>query len=495
MEVSFFDAKNGSKTCSINKINLHSSYNPEKEAERFTETIQLNFYPHFILITEPALSYCANQLRKKFPDAKLLAVRYSNSFSESDKLWDKVFYFSEKNSLENELFNYLGEDGILCCLFLAWQASSNAFPKENQLVWEEIKNSVSKSSAILNTRTYFSKRWIKNSINFFSNIRKTLEISQMSRPVLVTASGRSLESSIKFIKKYRNDFFILAVSSSIRPLIKNKIIPDLCISTDGGYWAKKHLEILQKPEFSDIPLALTCEAACPSSILENRNILPLTYNDFLEKAFFTEMKISTKKVYRNGSVSGTAALLALELTDSNVYFCGLDMSENKGFQHTMPNALEETDCIKDFRLSTKYTRLQPREFHSDSMQIYRSWFASQEDSFSKRIFRISDNYNFSNKLGKIKDLNWNEYEKKRCRNITDTNTFQQNPDIVENNKKKVWSIIEKISTTSEWLKNAFPNDYLTFSRALENRQNIWNNLLKKNDDFLKIIKTRLSSDK
>lgn len=505
MEVSFYKAKNGSETCSVltenSRINLHSSYNPEKEAERFAESVTTPFNFKYILVTEPALSYCADYLRKKFPDTKLLAVRYTKDFAKTDKLWDKVFYFSKSKSLENEIFNYLGEDEILTCLFLQWQASSSAFAEENQTAWNEIKAAVSKASAVLNTRTYFAKRWLNNSINFFSRIKKTCTIKHVNCPVLVAASGRSLQNSIRFIKKYRNDFFLIAVSSAIKPLLTNGVFPDICISTDGGYWAKKHLEILLKPEYKDIPLALTGEAACPSKILETRKILPLTYSDFLENLFFAEFKIQSEKVYRNGSVSGTAALFALSLTDSSVYFCGLDMAENKGFQHTMPNALEEIDSLNDFRLSTKHTRLKSRELHSDSMEIYRNWFSTLDENLSKRIFRIADDFKYSNRLGKIQDLNWREYKEHKEKNsetkaekISTGFLFQQSPESVENRKKTVWNVLKKISTTDEWLKNAFPNDYLTFTRALENKETLWKILLKKNDDFLGEIKARVFSD-
>ena len=48
----------------IKQVKLHSSYNPQKEAERFSDTIQGN--PKIIVITEPGESYLASALRKNF---------------------------------------------------------------------------------------------------------------------------------------------------------------------------------------------------------------------------------------------------------------------------------------------------------------------------------------------------------------------------------------------------------------------------------------------
>ena len=84
-EISFFQAKNGSQVCSCKNINLHSAYNPEKEGDRFAETIAESFFPSAILVTEPALSYCKEGLHKKYPDAKLTCIRYSKKFSSTDK--------------------------------------------------------------------------------------------------------------------------------------------------------------------------------------------------------------------------------------------------------------------------------------------------------------------------------------------------------------------------------------------------------------------------
>ena len=67
-----YNAKNGQETCSINNINIHSSYNPEKEAERFVNLIEATINPSIIFITEPGFSYCAKYLKQRFPNSKLM---------------------------------------------------------------------------------------------------------------------------------------------------------------------------------------------------------------------------------------------------------------------------------------------------------------------------------------------------------------------------------------------------------------------------------------
>ncbi|MFC2602873.1 MAG: hypothetical protein ACFNX0_03045, partial [Treponema sp.] len=113
--ITFSTAKNGSKTCSLNGIPLHSNYNPEREAQQFVHSVDMDFTPSFILITEPALSYCVMPLKERFPEAKICAVRYCNDFKSEDIMFDRVFYLNAPDygqRLERELFSYMGDEGI-----------------------------------------------------------------------------------------------------------------------------------------------------------------------------------------------------------------------------------------------------------------------------------------------------------------------------------------------------------------------------------------------
>ena len=82
MEVS--TATNGETTCTENGFRLHSSYNPSKEAERFCNTVDCSFHPRYVLVTEPALSYCVPFLKKKFSNAILCCIRFSKEFESTN---------------------------------------------------------------------------------------------------------------------------------------------------------------------------------------------------------------------------------------------------------------------------------------------------------------------------------------------------------------------------------------------------------------------------
>ena len=59
-------------------VRLHSAYNPDREAERYVESVLLDKSPRIIVVTEPAESYLANAFRKRLPHAHLIALRYTS---------------------------------------------------------------------------------------------------------------------------------------------------------------------------------------------------------------------------------------------------------------------------------------------------------------------------------------------------------------------------------------------------------------------------------
>lgn len=423
MPLTFFASKNGSTSCEYNKLALHSRYNPEREAESFVQNINCPFLPKAIIVTEPALSYCLEFLRKKFPKAIMCAVRLRADcdFSESDKLWDHVFRLNILNQgnscndkrfdvqlFADEIYNFLGEEILCATLSLAWQPSSKIFIEENSAAWNAIKMATEKAKTVLYTRGFFSARWIKNTVIFCKNVSNVLGIKKGNTPIVIVASGPSLEAAIDVLKKYREKYFLIAVSSAVSACAYYNIEPDFCITTDGGFWAKRHFDFCKK----NMRLAMPAEAALPVSLYETAKIFPLAYGDGFADTLLEKCGFKPQKAERNGTVSGTAAMLAMSLTDADIFFCGLDMMPSPSFQHAQPNELELLNSMSDCRISTKETRISASRFASTkSLEIYRSWFSMLPENLSKRIFRVGVDKNNNPPLGKIKDIDVNFFEK------------------------------------------------------------------------------------
>ena len=444
MSIEFKQSRNGQNTCSKDGFSLHSGFNPEQEAERFVSSIDFSSAPAFIIVVGACLSYCAKYFKTKLPETHLISIQFDRAFSEQASCWDTQLYFDSRTQADlfaEKIFQLIGEENLFKTKFISWKPSENAWPELSKSVWGSLKTALNKADAVLNTRNYFNRRWFFNTVRFCSlyktannNIADLLNSNRFHKPVLVTASGPTLTNSISFIKKQRDNFLILAVSSSISCLLANGILPDFCISTDGGYYAKRHFDgFLRDPKTKDIPVFLSAESAVPSLLFRRNPVIPLSYNDSFEKMFFPNCKIHSVKAERNGSVSGTALILAAQLTESSVYFCGLDLAAEKstGFQHAKPNELESCNSSKDLRLNPTENRIAAGFCRkNDSLSIYRNWFINKKASFSGRFFRLftreDSRYLEKYSFGSDTDIFWEDLQiKEKTAAQTEVSYFTQ----------------------------------------------------------------------
>ena len=471
-QIHFESSKAGELTCCFQGKYLHSKYNPESEGERFAESITADFSPLCVFILEPALSYCAQHIKARFQSAECYAIRFCRFFADSDSLWDGVFYLDSNIPLSEQLFTTISEEKLISSLALDWAASKQIFPAENLRAWNEIKTAILKARDVLGTRSYFSKRWLKNSLIFASKLQNPVTAEKGNSAIVVAASGPSLASSLPFLKKFRDSFFLIAVSSAFMPLSKHGIAPDMVMSSDGGYWAKKHLDF---PKQKETVFALEAECAVSKEILARKNILPLCYADGLERNFLEAIGCPYQLSERNGTIAGTALCFAHELTSGKVYLCGFDQAPAHAFQHTQPNALESDNAKKDFRLKNTETRITAARFSSaQSLAIYRDWFISNSAYFSKRVFRLSDNFQYAYSLGSIKENNWEDFkEKEGGKNKKKPRFIRGNIRVAQKERsEKLLKMLDSLSESEKFLAEVFPLDSLLIQRELSEEKQV-----------------------
>lgn len=483
MEITIQKAKNGENTAIADGHFLHSNYAPVKEAQRFVENLTLPFIPKIIILLEPALSYAADFLHSRFPDIKLGVIRYQKEFEGYNSKFDFVFNYFESTNFEATLERSLNEEQLLSTLFFSWPASSQIYKDIENKVWKDIKAALERSKTLLITRQYFEKKWLLNSFNFIANIKHTVNLkNKINKDLLIIASGPSLKPFINYIQENQSKFFIICLSSAISVCFNYNIQPDLYMTTDGGFWAGEHLKKLYKTK---IPVAMPAEAYCSKNLLNKLKVLPLIYDDGISKELTKESGVVYQKAVRNGTVSGTALLFAIEHSQKNIYMCGLDMANQKGFQHTQPNELETNSSIYDCRTKNKETRLARSELTSGSLDIYKNWFISNQFNINQRkVFRLIENVDRKNFLGWIQDINLEEF-KQLSQNLLNTkdNIFTETTYNFDSSKIK--NFINQNTNNQNWKHQLFPLDYVSLSHNNENvgMQNKiddeWKNLLQK----------------
>ena len=446
------------------------------------------FNPQYVVVTEPALSYCAQFFRKRFPAAVLVAVRYAPDFAEADKGWDIVFDAGRSEvRLSDVLFDRLGEEGLCSALFASWQPSARAFPEKDAAVWQEIKYAVDKGRDVLFTRSCFASRWIANAFFICKHMERARRIVKGSSPVVVAASGPSLKSALPYLAEFRPSYFLIAASSALSVLTAYGIIPDVCIATDGGFYAKAHLSPLLR--FPHIPLALAEEASCSGDILSTSGIIPLSYGDGFAASLFAACGIPSMKIERNGTVSGSALDFARSITDGSVFLCGLDMAPASGLQHARPNALEEREAASYIKTYPNETKNSASRFASGALELYRKWFRSLPKTRVKNVYRFAHDYRFSNTLGAIADVDAAFFE----RSLSQQRILPRIADEALPKKdavqKAARDFLKLHAGSDAWLHEIFPAEYVSRQREpdAEKKESKAETLAKKSDALSKKI--------
>lgn len=467
-------AKNSELTIQFENFFYHSKYNPSAEAQKWIESIECDFTPYAIVVIGCGIPYSINFLKQKFSTSKLFTIQFDSIFKQFDNSDFTSIYFDNNNAnhLSEIFYDYFGEELCSRILWLEWKPCINIFNKQINIVNLAIQQYLTKARDVIKTRMFFSKKWIKNTLRFFSMINKICNFTKGNCPIILAASGSTLSDSYSFLKLNKEKFFLIAVSSAVYPLLENNITPDLIVTTDGGYWAKKHIDlsiIIEK----NIPIACSSESGIPFQLLNNCIFAPFIYSDLANSIFFDITKIKGIFSNRNGTVSGNALELALQLTDNNIYTIGLDLQKNNGYTNAQPNKIEQIFSTQDNRISPLENRIQQSNLNQTSLQIYKSWFDCLPKNITKRIFRVCDKNNLLEDLGLIKTITYNEIKlqnflQKPCKTIYTTNN-ENNLKIIKRYFKDILISLEKINDFTnveiiEWIKTFCLGKFITYTK-------------------------------
>lgn len=166
-------------------------------------------------------------------------------------------------------------------------------------------------------------------LNFENNLK--------SKTILYLGSGPSLEKEIDFIKKCKNDFFIVAIAATLKLLENHKIKPDMIISIDGSTKIENQFKYLNKKFLKDIPIIL--------SLSTHKKVLKYLKD---KNCFFVQTNtIFTNNLYNfTGTSAGEIGLdIILKLKPKDIYLLGFDLSINTINTHisTHTNAIGQEE--------------------------------------------------------------------------------------------------------------------------------------------------------
>ena len=194
-------------------------------------------------------------------------------------------------------------------------------------------------------------------------------------PAIVVAAGPSLDKNIKLLHRAKKKALIIAVDSSLRPLLKEGIIPDLCISVDG----KKNVRHFSEEASKDIPLV--CMLVSNKEVLDGHRAEKFFLNDLNHhiQHFLSQNELVLPVTSTGGSVANDAFSLARLLGRKKIILVGQDLAYTGNKTHS--GATVRGEWNQDVTKFTNNVWMEGIDgkpiLSSGEFQLYRTWFEEQ----------------------------------------------------------------------------------------------------------------------
>jgi len=370
-----FQAKNGSLTAEENGVRLHSSYNPQKEADSAAEQLAEKNKSTLIFMGF-GLGYQVNSLCKRLKQGPSSSVK-KIVLIEPDPLhffaalyycdWSEVFNYgplviaagcpidSIMALLEDTKVN-LGASGVSDSYLFRLAAFENHAKDYFDATAALIERNRSKND--INAATYkkFEKLWVRNSMKNLVQLSKCSTVNEHAKEVaalplnnknfILIAAGPSLEALLPKLRDYKEKAVLVCVETALHALLKEGIEPDYIVITDPQYYAYRHLAGLSSPSSTLIcPLSVY-----PSVFRFNCRQILLCSEMFPVSSYFEKKLGSFGDLGAGGSVASSAWNLCRLLGARNIYLAGLDLSYPRSQTHIKGSSAEQSFHTKEARL-------------------------------------------------------------------------------------------------------------------------------------------------
>ena len=403
-------SRSGALTVSINGKLLHSMFDPHREARRFLSSKDFSGTSICVLV-EPGLDYLSSVLSEEYPHLRTISLHCADSIRPYTVSGNPSHYPADADTIQSFLSHHIEDHLIANTSLLEWEPSAKAFGDDYRRLSREVYRFFRMRGATITTTGLFGRLWLSRRVRTFLGMLKLARPFAEHRPVVIAASGPSLEGVLPILAKHRSSFAVWALSSATASLAKAGIAPDIIFHTDAGYWAEHHLRkmwlehpIPHTPHLSAPLLAAPLTAAVPEEAASTFPRLLIASESAVERFLLEDTDIPSLRIPSHGTVAGTALYAALECTSERVFFCGLDLAYRDIQPHAAGHAFSDVllSATHRFRpLHTIYYSRSPlaagacettadehgsRWIQNEALRTYEQWFAARQHD--GRFFRI-----------------------------------------------------------------------------------------------------------
>jgi len=374
---------------------LLSRYNPAGEIKRFVDRVIPPSSPGAVVVLGDVFLYIGTEIASRLPGTTVISILYDSDLAKPASSDDHfALHFDSAEQLRRDIEAHLTELDMQSLRIVEWDPSSKTFPEKAEKARRIILDLLNTQSGNITTTAFFGKRWILNAVENFLMTDRVGAFSPPSKPVLITASGPTLQSALEAIKRNRAAFELWSLPSAACALYSSDIVPDLFILTDPGYYSLLHFHPLEGR--SKVPVAMPLTATRGVWKFASR-VLPLNQGFFFEKTLLSVYGKKAMSISPNGSVAGTALELSSRQGSVTV-FAGLDFSADDIHTHIRPHMFDmifDSAARRDRPvLAQKYERLYKQHYspifarRKGPLESYASWFERHMGRFNGNVYRL-----------------------------------------------------------------------------------------------------------
>jgi hypothetical protein len=339
---------------------LHSGRDPAAEARRFLAA-SAGERPSSIVFLGPCRSYLVEAARSLFPASPLISIQYDASFKGLEvAAADRSWYPDSGPDAESFLLSVLGPEDVEGLCVLEWPPARKAFPDAALSCSEGVRRALLSLNGTANALAAFGGAFLYNPVRNLTSTPIRFALSRRgSCPVVIAASGPSLEDALPLLRSNRGGVYLAALSSALPALANGGILPDLCFTADSGFWAMSHL----RPEWSSgLPFAMGLDARFPTARFSTSPVLFLESGRPYESALIGESRaLSGVPALTTATVAAAALEASLRLSSGPVILAGLDLSSKDLLSHARPNAFDPLLYAASGRLRPSLSIAMDRE--------------------------------------------------------------------------------------------------------------------------------------
>ncbi len=376
---------------------IHSRYDPEKEALQLFDNFRHSpdYSPEKILfILEPGLGYLLQQALNRHDPSKIIVIFYSDEtfeYCSGLPLSHQVpmHHPADGAALSDFLSPLAGAVELKELLFLELPSTSALYPENREMVRSEILKSLTINQGNEITKRRFARRWYLNGIRNFIHFEGSARIKSISGPVIITASGPTLEASLDSIAGQKERVIIAALPSSLAALRHRNIKPDILFTTDPGFYAREHLKHLDDETLLVSPMTSAVNR-------KDNTFCGLNQHSYIENLLIRQGEM--EDLPEMGTVAATAVSFIMSKTDGGACIAGLDLCMSDISMHVRPHSFDPVILAQESRFRPGYGEYYKRACSmtngfdgsfrlTKSLDTYSSWFSRQH--YGDRIVRIN----------------------------------------------------------------------------------------------------------